>query len=189
MRRIAIAVFTVIAILILASCATSKTELVPEAMSHDSEPLSPVPVPQPEPTPEPEPAPQPEVQPKQTEETPRWTAGETGPNGGLVFANGETYLEAFEPVYEIQSYDEALRLCSDLSSGMGIVFRLPTLQELKSYYEQLVITEISDADWTYYWSCNESEDGTVMILNFDTGFEGSFYKDMDFVSVIFVTEI
>jgi hypothetical protein len=28
------------------------------------------------------------------------------------------------------------------------------------------------------------EDGSVGVMNFDTGFEGRFYRDMDFVSII-----
>ena len=187
MKRKAFVVFTILAILLFASCTTSKLEQSPEPTILEPAP-EPTPAPEPEPVPEPEPIPEPEVQPEPIE-APRWTVGETGPNGGIVFVSDSLYLEAFEPVYEVPSYDEALLLCADLSSQMGIVYRLPTLEELKSYYEELVITEISDVDWTYYWSSDESDDTTVMILNFDTGFEGSFYRDMDFVSVILVTEI
>ena len=35
----------------------------------------------------------------------------------------------------------------------------------------------------------EIDEDSVMILNFDTGFEGKFYRDMDFISVIPVREL
>ena len=178
MKRTVIAAFAILVVLLLASCTT--TEFVPEAMSHESEPFPPMPLPQPESVPEPEPI----EEPQET-----WTVGEPGPHGGLVFRHENTFLEAGDPIYETQSYDEAVILCQQLSDLEGISVRLPTLKELQSYYEQLVLTEISDVDWTYYWSCEESDDGSVKILNFDTGFEGQFYKDMDFVSIIPVIEL
>lgn len=184
MRRKAIAMLvSLIALLLLASCAT--TDLVPEAMSHVTDVnVLPAPAPAPEPAPEPEPEPTPEPEPE-----PAWEVGQIGPHGGLVFRCGSLFLEAADPIYEAPSYDDALKLCAQLSELNSVEFRLPTLSELKEYYDQLVVSEISDVDWTYYWSCDELDDGTVMIMNFDTGFEGKFYKDMDFVSLIPVTEI
>ena len=187
MKRTAIlAIIAILSLVLLASCATPKTEAVPEPQAVEIEP-APQPTPEPEPEPEPEPTPEPEPEPEPEVEL--WTVGETGPNGGLVFKVGKSYLEAAEPIYEIPSYDDAVILCEELSSEKGILYRLPSMEELSAIYDQLVTTGISEADWTYYWSCEESADGTVKILNFDTGFEGSFYRDMDFVSAIPVTEI
>ena len=167
-------------IVLLASCRTLDENLAPEEAPLPSE-IAPSPAPEPEP--EPEPVPEPVVEPTPEAEPALWEIGQSGPDGGLVFSCANRYLEAAEPIYDTPSYDDAVLLCQKMS------FRLPTLEELRCLYEQLVLTEISDADWTYYWSCDEADEGTVMILNFDTGFEGRFYKDMDFVSAIPVKEI
>ncbi len=194
MKRKAIAAIAVLAVLLLASCATTSGNLVPEAMSqvtdvnvlHAPEP-TPAPAPEPEPEPLPQPAPEPAVEAEVI--TPIWTVGQTGPNGGLVFCCDSKYLEVSDPFYETPSFDGAVGLCESLSAEKGIAYRLPTIAELNAIYEQLVVSELLDVDWTYYWSCEQEGEDAVKILNFDTGFEGSFYKDMDFVSAIPVTEI
>ena len=141
----------------------------------------PVPEPEPEPTPVPEPAPEPEPQPEPAP-APAWTVGEAGPDGGLVFECAGLFLETSDPVYETASYDEAKKI-------VEAPYRIPTLDELKALFAQLVDTGLLDIDWTYYWSSTEVDEDSVMILNFDTGFEGKFYRDMDFISVIPVKEL
>ena len=185
MKKVTLAVLASLLILILASCATTGEELRPEVAPEETD-VSIAPEPAPQPQPEPQPAPEPEPQPV---EEPAWTIGETGPYGGMVFICEGRALEASEAIYDTPSYDEAVKMCEDLSVQKGVVFRLPSLDELKALYEQLVVTELLDVDWTYYWSCEEAGEDAVMILNFDMGFEGRFYKDNDFVSAIPVTEL
>ena len=164
--------------MLLASCATVKQEPTPE----------PVVIEQIEKI-EQEPAREPEIQQEPEPVQVLWEPGQTGPNGGLVITCGQTVLETADSIYETASFEDAVAQIDNLCKDSGVSYRLPTIDELKSIYEQLVVTELSDVELTYYWSSNESEDGTVSILNFDTGFEGKFYKDMDFVSLIPVTEI
>ncbi len=175
--------------MLLASCATPQIqELEPVVIEEEQAEPTPQPQPQPEPEPVPEPEPEPIPEPEPEPEV-VWTIGEAGPNGGLVFQCDGVYLEIGEPMYETPSYEDALSWCQELTESSGITYRLPTLSELDAIYNQLVLTELAELDWTYYWSCEETEDGSVMILNFDTGFEGKFYKDMDFLSAIPVTEL
>ena len=193
MKRMAIAALAMI-VLLLASCATTSENLVPEAASQEAEAnVVPAPAPEPEPipTPEPEPTPQPvpESEPEVEVATPRWNVGEIGPNNGIVFECNGRMLEAYEPFYDTPSYDSAEKLCEELSAQNGVVYRLPSLDELKAIYDQLVVTELFDVDWTYYWSSDTSGEDAVMIFNFDTGFEGRFYKDNDFVAAIPVSEL
>ena len=153
----------------LASCQT--TSAANESEISEPSLFQPVPEPAPEPEPEPTPAP-----------SPAWTVGEAGPDGGLVFECAGMFLETSDPVYETASYDEAKKI-------IEAPYRIPTLDELKALFAQLVDTGLLEIDWTYYWSSTEVDEDSVMILNFDTGFEGKFYRDMDFISVIPVREI
>ena len=187
MKRKTAFVFSIaLIILLLSSCATSKVEAVAVPASEPSKPEAESSA-QPEAgqiTPaQPEAAQQEAVQPAVEKAPSKWKTGEIGPDGGLVFECGPLMLEISQALYETASYDLARKQIEEMG------FRLPTIDELKALYEQLVLTEISDLEWTYYWSCDESADGNVMIMNFDTGFEGKFYKDMDFVSAIGVKEI
>ena len=168
-RKTAALLSIALIILLLASCATSKTEIVSE----------PVVEPAIEAAPEVPPAAEPAVEKAPS----KWKSGDIGPDGGLVFECNSMSFETSQAIYDCPSYDQAKKQIE------GLGFRLPTLEELKALYEQLVLTEKSDYEWTYYWSCDEFNDGNVMILNFDTGFEGKFYKDLDFVSAIGVKEV
>ena len=196
-KAVLVTILSLLMLVLLASCQTTVTEPkeeAPEPSVIQPEP-SPAPAPEPEPQPEPEPTPEPEPEP-QPEPTPEpepqpepspapepaWTIGETGPDGGLVFECGGLFLETAEPVYEAGPYDEA-------KANIEEPYRLPTLDELKALFTELVEPGLLDIDWTYYWSSTEVDESSVMILNFDTGFEGKFYRDMDFVSVIPVKEI
>lgn len=114
--------------------------------------------------------------------TPLWAIGDIGPNEGLVFECKSLFLEIGEPKYEVSSYEEAQKSCEN-------GYRLPTVNELFSIYEQLFETELAELEWTYYWSCETIGEDSARVVNFDTGFEGSFYKDLDFISVIPVLEI
>lgn len=114
-----------------------------------------------------------------------WTIGTPGPTGNLIFQCNGIFLEMGEPLYEAPSYEEALSYCQK----MEYAFRLPSVDELLAIYHQLVETEISDIDWTYYWSCETVSEESAKVVNFDTGFEGTFYKSMDFVGAIPVREI
>ena len=149
----------------------------PEPVPEPEPEPTPVPEPAPEPVPQPEPAPEPEPEP-----TPAWTVGEAGPDGGLVFECAGLFLEISDPVYETASYDEAKKI-------IEVPYRIPTLDALKALFAQLVDTGLLEIDWTYYWSSTEVDEDSVMILNFDTGFDGKFYRDMDFISVIPVKEL
>ena len=171
-RKTAALLSIVLIILLLASCATSKTEITSEPVV---EPTVEVAEPAPEVPPTAEPA---------VEKAPsKWKSGDIGPDGGFVFECNSMSFETSQAIYDCPSYDKAKKQIE------GLGFRLPTLEELKALYEQLVLTEKSDYEWTYYWSCDEFNDGNVMIMNFDTGFEGKFYKDMDFVSAIGMKEV
>ena len=180
----------IILVLILVSCKTVEIiqepvetiEVQPESQEE-----------QPEESPAEEPLePIPEEEPEQEEEPvieePAWTVGETGPYGNLIIECEGLFLEISEPLYEAESYDAALEYCKELSTE-EVTYRLPTVAELASIYSQILEPELAELDYTYYWSCEENEDGTVRIMNFDTGFEGSFYRDMDFVNAIAVTEL
>ena len=185
-RKTAVLLSIVLIILLISSCATSKVEAVAVPTSEPSKPeaessaqaapgqITPA---------QPEEGPQEPTQPATQKAPSKWKTGEIGPDGGLVFECGPLMLEISQALYETSSFDQAKKQIEEMG------FRLPTIDELKALYEQLVMTEISDLEWTYYWSCDESADGNVMILNFDTGFEGKFYKDMDFVSAIGVKEV
>ena len=173
MKRKTVALLSIaLTILLLASCATSKTEIV-------SEPVVEPAIETAETAPEVPSAAEPAVEKAPS----KWKSGDIGPDGGLVFECNSMSFETSQAIYDCPSYDQAKKQIE------GLGFRLPTLEELKALYEQLVLTEKSDYEWTYYWSCDEFNDGNVMILNFDTGFEGKFYKDMDFVSAIGVKEV
>ena len=195
MRKTAFTLLTILTVLmLLASCATSKTQpaaepAVVETQETTTQTPNPEPEPEPTPVPDPEPAPAPAPAQEQQPDAPAWTIGQKGSHGGLVFQSGKVFLETGDVIYETPSYDQVIAQIKTISSDSGVSYRLPTIDELKALYEQLVITELSDVEWTYYWSSDESADGNVRIMNFDTGFEGRFYKDMDFVSAIPVTEI
>ena len=179
-----------ILVLILVSCKTMEViqepvetiEVQPEVQEEQSQE-----VPAEEPM-EPIPEEEPEQEEEPVVEEPAWTIGEIGPYGNLIIRCGDLFLEISEPLYEAESYEAALGYCLQLSTE-GVTYRLPTVAELTSIYSQILEPELAELDYTYYWSCEENEDGTVRIMNFDTGFEGSFYRDMDFVSVIAVTEL
>ena len=182
-RKTAVLLSIVLIFMLLSSCATSKVEAVAVPTSEPSKPEA-------EASAQAAPGQKEPEQPSQvvpevaTQKAPsKWKSGEIGPDGGLVFECGPLTLEISQALYETSSFDQAKKQIEEMG------FRLPTIDELKALYEQLVLTEISDLEWTYYWSCDESADGNVLILNFDTGFEGKFYKDMDFVSAIGVKEV
>ena len=119
-----------------------------------------------------------------------WTVGETGPNGGLVFECEGRYLEMAEPFYEVSNFDASIALVAELAAESGVMYRLPTIVELTNLYEQLVLSGINeDIEWTYYWSSEEVDEASAKVMNFDTGFEGQFYKSMDFLGVIPVVEL
>ena len=137
-----------------------------------------------EPVVEPEPEPEPVVQ------KPSYTVGQTGPNGGLVFECEGRFLEIGKPVYGVSYFAEAMSCLSDTNKETGLMYRVPTIKELLAIYTQLVETWIAeDLELTYYWSCEEFDSLSVKVMNFDTGFEGVFYKEMDFLSVIPVVEL
>lgn len=115
--------------------------------------------------------------------------GQTGPNDGPIFQSDALFLEVGPVIGSLLSFDDAISWCNELTASTGISYRIPTIAELQAIYNQLVLTGISTFDWGYFWSSDETEDGLVRILNFDTGFEGKFYKTMDFLGVIPVTEI
>lgn len=119
-----------------------------------------------------------------------WTVGETGPNGGLVFECEGRYLEMAEPFYEVSNFDASIALVAELAAESGVMYRLPTIVELTNLYDQLVLSGINeDIEWTYYWSREEVDEASAKVMNFDTGFEGQFYKSMDFLGVIPVVEL
>ncbi|MBO4410335.1 MAG: hypothetical protein J5775_06250 [Spirochaetales bacterium] len=140
--------------------------------------------PAPEPAPAPQPSPVPEPNPARV-----WVTGERGPNGGLIFNCGSKALELGNPRCHGYAYNDAVAYCEQLSLAHNATYRLPTIAELSAIYNTLVITGIADVELTYYWSCEQSEEGTTMVMNFDTGFAGSFYSDLGFLSVIPVTEL
>ena len=119
-----------------------------------------------------------------------WTVGETGPNGGLVFECEGRYLEMAEPFCEVSNFDASIALVAELAAESGVMYRLPTIVELTNLYDQLVLSGINeDIEWTYYWSSEEVDEASAKVMNFDTGFEGQFYKSMDFLGVIPVVEL
>ncbi|MCF0262618.1 MAG: hypothetical protein HUK23_06880 [Sphaerochaetaceae bacterium] len=118
----------------------------------------------------------------EAEPTPSYAIGDIGPNGNLVFICNDKFYEIGEPVYEVSSYEAALDYCASID------YCLPSVEQLLCIYEQLIVTELADIDWTYYWSCEELGD-SARIVNFDTGYEGSFYKNLDLVSLLPVIEL
>jgi len=175
----AFAVFLAVLMLaLLASCRTTAEQAATEAAEVEVFIPELYPEQSTEPTPEPTTEPSPEPQPT----APAWNIGDIGPDGGLVFECGGLFLEAGEPVYEAGKYDDAAALVQE-------PYRLPEIGELVNLYWDLVEPGLLDIDWTYYWSKTEVDADSVMVMNFDTGFEGRFYKEMDFVSVIPVREL
>lgn len=122
---------------------------------------------------------------------PFWEIGQVGPFGGMVFQLDNRCFEIAEPLYEAGSFEDAVAYCESLTSDIEFAneYRLPTVDELLAIYDQLVITEISEIDWTYYWSGEEIDETSAKIVNFDTGFDGKFYKNMDFVSALPICEL
>ena len=188
----AFAVFlAVLMLVLLASCRTTVPQADPEIDVFVPEP-SPAPLPEilpdPEPVPEPSPEPSPEsepVDPQPSDPEPSasaWSIGETGPDGGLVFECDGLFLETGEPIYEAGTFDDASALVQE-------PYRLPEIEELVRLFLDLVEPGLLDIEWTYYWSGTEVDADSVIVMNFDTGFEGRFYRDMDFVSVIPVREL
>ena len=183
MKRIVCVTMTALLMLaLLASCRTTVPKAEAEAFVPEP---SPAPLPEVLPEPEPEPtAPEPPAPaPTAPEPTaPAWKTGDIGPGGGIVFECSGLFLETGEPIYEAGVYDEAKALVPE-------PYRLPEIGELVNLFWDLVEPGLLDIDWTYYWSCPEVDEDSVMVMNFDTGFEGKFYKNMDFVSVIPVREL
>ncbi len=119
-----------------------------------------------------------------------WTVGEIGPYGGLVFECEGVYLEMGEPFYDVSNFDASIALIADMVAETGVMYRLPSIVELSCLYDQLVLSGIDeDIEWTYYWSCEEVDEASARVMNFDTGFEGQFYKSLDFLSAIPVVEL
>lgn len=95
-----------------------------------------------------------------------------------------------EPFYEVSNFDASIALVAELAAESGVMYRLPTIVELTNLYDQLVLSGINeDIEWTYYWSREEVDEASAKVMNFDTGFEGQFYKSMDFLGVIPVVEL
>ena len=182
MKRIVCVTMTALLMLaLLASCRTTVPKTEPEPT--EAEVVIPDPEPAPQPEPEPEPQPEPEPEPPAPEPTaPARKTGDIGPGGGIVFECSGLFLETGEPIYEAGAFDEAKALVPE-------PYRLPEIGELVNLFWDLVEPGLLDIDWTYYWSCTEVDEDSVMVMNFDTGFEGRFYKDMDFVSIIPVREL
>lgn len=187
MKKAFILFLAVLMLALLASCRTKvpKAKAEPFVPEPSPAPLpevlpepSPEPAPEPQPTPEPTPEPSPEPEPA----APAWNTGDIGPGGGLVFECNGLFLETGEPIYEAGTFDVATALVQE-------PYRLPEIGELVNLYWDLVEPGLLDIEWTYYWSGTEVDADSVMVMNFDTGFEGRFYKNMDFVSVIPVREL
>lgn len=183
MKRIVCVTMTALLMLaLLASCRTTVPKTEPEPTEAE------VVIPDPEPAPQPEPEPEPQPEPTAPEPTapeptaPAWKTGDIGPGGGIVFECSGLFLETGEPIYEAGAFDEAKALVPE-------PYRLPEIGELVNLFWDLVEPGLLEIDWTYYWSCTEVDEDSVMVMNFDTGFEGRFYKNMDFVSVIPVREL
>jgi hypothetical protein len=153
-------------------------EPVPEETPGEQVPGD-VPGSEPSPTPAPAPSPAPSIQHKD---------GDIGPNGGIIFMYEGKPIETGSPVYAAGSYTEAVSYCIVLSSNMKSVFRLPSVKELAAIYNQLFLTGLLSVEPTYYWS-GETDGDSAKVLNFDTGFEGSFYTFLDFISFIPVAEL
>ena len=181
MKKALVLLLAVLMLALLASCRTT----VAEAEAFVPEP-SPAPLPEVLPEPSPEPAPEPQPSPEPTPEpepaAPSWNTGDIGPDVGLVFECNGLFLETGEPIYEAGTFDVASALLKE-------PYRLPEIGELVNLYWDLVEPGLLDIEWTYYWSGTEVDADSVMVMNFDTGFEGRFYKNMDFVSVIPVREL
>ena len=202
-RPLFLLIEALVSILLLISCATEPTQKISEPLPPSA--ISVIPsteqVPVVDPTPE---APAstatdqtPDVDPYNEAPTPTDSEpipavdliGQTGPNDGPIFQSDALFLEVGPVIGSLLSFDDAISWCNELTASTGISYRIPTIAELQAIYNQLVLTGISTFDWGYFWSSDETEDGLVRILNFDTGFEGKFYKTMDFLGVIPVTEI
>ncbi len=193
---------SVAVLFLLSSCQSVQVSQEPEAVPVE-EPavvvVDPVEEAAPEEKTEEVPAPEPEVVPvveEKTEEPQKsvepcpFSVGDTGPNGGLVFECNGLFLEVGEPIYQVSNFDESIALCSTYAQETGVSYRLPTIEELLAIYSQLVESWIwEDVEWTYYWSSEEVDELSVKIMNFDTGFEGVFYKEMDFIGIIPVVQI
>lgn len=208
MRRATLFLLTALTLIfVLTSCKTVQVAQKPEVLVVVEE------------APEAEPALEPEVVPEVVEETTEepapeepavaeellvsepeiveepvpevlWTVGEIGPYGGLVFECDGVYLEMGEPFYDVSNFDASIALVAELAAESGVMYRLPTIVELTNLYDQLVLSGIDeDIEWTYYWSCEEVDEASAKVMNFDTGFEGQFYKSMDFLGVIPVVEL
>lgn len=167
-RRTNIAVALVLAVMLLALSASCRTtaEIAEPGIPESGPESSPAPVPDPEP-----------VTPAAS-----WNIGDRGPDGGIVFECKESFIEAGEPVYEAGPYDEAVALVAE-------PWRIPDTAELQAMYTQLVESGLWDIGLDYFWSCDEMDDGSVAVMNFDTGFTGRFYRDMDFVGLIPVKDL
>ncbi len=209
MRRNTFFLLTALAIIFaLTSCQTAKVAQEPQVVEiilriEIVDVPTQEPAPAPEETEEPVVEPAPEVEPVPTEEPVAteepavvlepevvWTVGEIGPNGGLIFECEGRYLEMGEPFYEVSNFDASIALVSSLASETGVSYRLPTIIELNCLYEQLVLSGINeDIEWTYYWSSEEVDEASAKVMNFDTGFEGQFYKSLDFLGAIPVVEL
>ncbi len=187
MKRIYPFLLMALAVMLLASCASTVVdyeEPVPEPVQEVVEPE----VTAPEET-------EPEVIDEEAsvaidkglliQETPAYSIGDLGPNGGLVFECDGQFFEIHEPFYEVKSYEDAIACCEALASETGVPYHLPSIKELEAIYEQLMLSGLAeDVDWTYYWSIDQADEGSAYIMNFDTGFTGVFYKSMDFISVL-----
>ena len=75
------------------------------------------------------------------------------------------------------STDYAAKLCADLEYGGYEDWFLPSKNEQEKIYENLVKRGIGNFSSTNYWRSSEKNEEMAWSINFDSGSDGSYYKD------------
>ncbi|MEE0132400.1 MAG: DUF1566 domain-containing protein [Treponema sp.] len=109
----------------------------------------------------------------QTNTTPEYFIGGTGPAGGTIFAISREYAwEVSEPLGHM-TWDKAFKSCPEYHSGGYNDWYLPTKDELENIYYNLVKPGILD-DHKTYWSSNQEESMALWGYNFKKGRPGLY---------------
>ena len=173
----------------LASCKTVEIVPEPEPVAIEEpakpeagpriEPVTPAAPPAPETVPEP-------VGPEAPKPDP--SKERKGPHGGALFAMDGYSIEIGQPLSNT-TYSQAIAYCAEMTANSGVEYRLPSIKELTSIYYQNFALEIPAVDMTFYWSSDTLDENSAQVLNFSTGFEGSYYRTLSIVCALPVTTV
>ena len=109
----------------------------------------------------------------QTNPTPEYFIGRTGPAGGTIFAISREYAwEVSEPLGHM-TWDKAFKSCPQYQGGGYTDWYLPTKDELENMYYNVIKPGLVK-DHETYWSSNQEESMALWGYNFKKGRPGLY---------------